>query len=149
MRGCTSAVLAMVSVLLASSPVLAEGYGVVYGIVLSGSKDTGSIDCSYDDLCIVRVPSLKLKFKLSVLRRVPKRAHVSVDGEAGCCLLEGAVWRLAVDPREKLLRLRLFVGRQARGLEYIENEYVGNLYLKFRFRDDPDSRGRSGLDGSL
>src|SRR5690349_8770629 len=31
MRGCTSAVLAMVSVLLASSPVLAEGYGVVYG----------------------------------------------------------------------------------------------------------------------
>ena len=149
MRRCTTAALAIVSVLLACSLVRAETYGVVYGIELRGSKDKGSIDCPYDELCIVRVPSLKLRFKLSVLRRAPERAHVSVDGEAGCCLLKGAVWRLAVDPREKLLRLRLFVGRQAKGLEYLENEYVGNLYLTFRLRNDPDSPGRSGLDGSL
>jgi len=83
------------------------------------------------------------KFDISVSRNDRDRALLSVDGDSGCCLLEGAVRTLAVDTLQSPLRLRLFVGRPARGLEFIENRYVGSLYLKFQFSRSLNNRGNT------
>jgi hypothetical protein len=112
---------------------LAEGYTVEFAVEVGDRQDGGSVKCQFDRLCIVTAEKLRLNFDVSVSRDDPDRALLNVDGDSGCCLLEGAVRTLAVETDQPRLRLRLFVGQPAKCLEFIENQYVGSLYLKFQF----------------
>ncbi|WJR76485.1 hypothetical protein [Bradyrhizobium sp. NP1] len=118
-----------------SAPALAEDYSIDYAIGLRGAEDTGSAVCQFGRRCTISVKTLKLKLGVWLLNN-RAQADLNMDGEANCCLFEGAVRRLSVQPQQELLRLRLFVGEEAKGLEFIQNEHVGRLYLKFHLRPD-------------
>jgi hypothetical protein len=131
---CTIA--AILAMLLTSSAALAQDYTVNFAINMRDHQDTGSAECRFGNRCAVRVDSLRLKFQVMIYRSSSDLAHVTLDGDSSCCLFEGAVSALTVDPRAPLKRHRLFVGQEAgdKSLVYIQNEHVGDLYLKFQFR---------------
>jgi hypothetical protein len=122
--------------LLFGGAALAQDYTVDFAIDMHGRADTGSVECRFGNHCAVRVDSLRLKFQVVIYRSSSDLAHVTLDDDSGCCLFQGAVSALTVDPRAPLKRHRLFVGQEAgdKSLVYIQNEHVGDLYLKFQFR---------------
>jgi hypothetical protein len=137
------AIAVILATLLTSHSAPADGYAVDFAVEVGGGQDGGSVKCQFDHLCIVTVEKLRLNFDVSVSRNDRDRALLNVDGNSGCCLLEGAVRTLAVDTLQSPLGLRLFVGRPARGLEFIENRYVGSLYLKFQFSRSLNKQGNT------
>lgn len=115
----------------------AESYRVDYAVKVQTGEATGSVICRYDQNCTVDLKTLQMKLAISILRDYRGRADLVLDGSNSCCLFDGATRRPSVNPRQPSLRLRLFTGEAARGLEYIENEPIGVLYLKFDL-DDAD-----------
>jgi len=140
------AIAVILATLLTSRSVQAEDCAVDFAVEVGDGQDGGSVKCRFDHLCIVTVERLRLNFDISVSRNDRDRALLNVDGDSGCCLLEGAVRTLAVDTQQSPQRLRLFAGRPARGLEFIENRYVGSLYLKFQFSRSLNNRGNTNGD---
>jgi hypothetical protein len=128
--------VAILVTLLSSGTARAEDYIVNFAINMHGRQDTGALECRFDDLCVTRVDSLRLRFKVEIYRGSLDRAYVNLDGHSGCCLFEGAVSTLIVVPDGPPRQHRLFVGQEAsdKSLVYIPNVHVGDLYLKFQFR---------------
>jgi len=133
--GSFSVVAAVLIFLAAGSSALADGYGIDDAVKTSAGSDTGTVECSFDERCAVTFDSLKLKLDVSVSHNDPARARLNLSGDTlDCCFFENAVSKFTVDARLSLIRQRLFKGQRARGLLYLQNEYVGDLYLRFHFR---------------
>ncbi|CCE11309.1 hypothetical protein BRAS3843_670012 [Bradyrhizobium sp. STM 3843] len=109
----------------------AESYRVDYAVKLQAGEATGSVNCHYDERCVVDLKTLQMKLSISILRNYRGRADLVLDGKNNCCLFDGATRRPSINPRQPGMRLRLFTGEAARGLEYVENEPIGLLYLRF------------------
>jgi hypothetical protein len=135
------AIAVILATFFVSRLALAESYIVDFAVEVGDRQDGGSVECQFDRLCTVTAEKLRLNFDVSVSRDDPDRALLNVDGDSGCCLLEGAVRTLAVETDQPRLRLRLFVGQPAKGLEFIENQYIGSLYLKFQFSGSLNKQG--------
>lgn len=113
----------------------AESYRVDYAVKVQAGEAAGSVTCRYDRRCIADLKTLQMRLAISIPRDYRGRADLVLDGKDSCCLFDGATRRPSVNPRQPSLRLRLFSGEAARGLEYIENEPIGVLYLKFDLGD--------------
>jgi hypothetical protein len=50
--------------------------------------------------------------------------------QADCCYFDGAQRSLKISPGGKLSQLPIYRGREAKGAVFIQNEYVGILYLR-------------------
>jgi hypothetical protein len=116
----------------------AESYRVDYAVKVQTGEATGSVTCRYDQRCIVDLETLQMRLAISISGHNQDRAQLVLDGKNSCCLFEGATRRPSLDLRRRSWRLRLFVGEEARGLEYIENEPVGLLNLKFDLGNSND-----------
>jgi hypothetical protein len=129
------AIAVVLAMLLISSGALAQDYAVDFAIDMHGRQDSGAVECRVGSRCAVRVDSLRLKFQVVIYRGRLDRAYVTLDGNSGCCLFEGAASTLSVVPEGSLRQHRLFVGQEAgdKSLVYIQNQHMGDLYLKFQF----------------
>jgi hypothetical protein len=115
----------------------ADDYSVDFAVESKVGSRSGSVYCQFDNSCQVTVDAPRLNFAILVRRHFSDSAHLMVDQRYdGCCLFEGAAWRITIDTRSRTLAMRIFAGYRAKGLEFIPNEPVGNLYLKFHFRGD-------------
>jgi hypothetical protein len=129
------ALAAVVAILLTSSNALGQGYIVNFAIDMHDRRETGAVECRVGSRCTVHLDSLRLRLQVVIYLGRLDRAHVTLDGDSGCCLFEGATSTLSLVPDEPLGRHRLFVGQEAsdKSLVYIQNQHVGDLYLKFQF----------------
>jgi hypothetical protein len=119
----------------------AESYRVEYVVKEPAGETAGAVTCSYGQRCIVDLTTLQMRLAISTSGHNQDRAQLVLDGKNSCCLFEGATRRPSLDLRRHNWHLRLFVGEEARGLEYIENEPIGVLNLKFDLgnSDDPEA----------
>jgi hypothetical protein len=124
---------ALAGVLTPSGASLADDYDVAFGVETKLGQDFGSARCHFDDVCSARMDSLGLIINISRFRDEPRRATVRLYGrDISCCYFAGAADSITADPHEAISRVPFFSGRSARGGLYIQNEYAGTLYLKFR-----------------
>jgi hypothetical protein len=126
----------------------AQSYRVAYAVKVRAGEASGTAACRNNRRCVVDLKSLRMRLAISMPGRYPDRADVVLDGEDGCCLFEGATRRPSVNPGQPPLHLRLFIGEASRGLEYVENEPVGALDLKFDLEAGRVSPGDSDRPGS-
>jgi len=117
---------------LASSSADAKDYRLDYGVEMRSESDGGSVVCPYGR-CIVKIESLKLALNISLFRGRGSGATIELEGEPGCCFFEGGGRSREVVPSAEVEKLRIFVGLPGRGLLYVRNQHVGNLYLRFHF----------------
>jgi hypothetical protein len=113
----------------------ADDYGVDFGVETQLGEDAGSLMCVFDQVCSAKIDSLGLRVTIDVFRSHPKNAYVYLYGrDLSCCYFADAARSITIDPHEPLSRVPFFSGRPAQGALFIQNEYAGTLYLRFRFR---------------
>lgn len=134
-RSLITAILALVGgILLSGSSVLAD-YSVDFGVETDAGKDASSLMCLFGQTCSATMELLGFRATIYIVRGDLGRASVHLyGGDFSCCYFDGATDPIFIDPRVKLSRLPFFKGPRARGGLYIQNERVGTLYLRFRFR---------------
>ncbi|MCP4618672.1 MAG: hypothetical protein GY844_19835 [Bradyrhizobium sp.] len=127
--------LAAIAMLTSGSSVFAGDYSVEIGVDGRAGKDAGTVECVLDDICTMRLDPFGLKVTVYVPSRERHTASVSMYGdEADCCYFDGAARSIVIVPGGKLSRLPIYLGRQAKGAFFIQNEHVGILYLRIHRR---------------
>ena len=127
--------LAAIAMSTSGSSVFAGDYSVELGVDSRAGKDAGTVECVLDDICTMRLEPFGLRVTVYVSSRERDLASVSMYGnEADCCYFDGAAASIVITPGDKLSRLPIFFGRQAKGAFFIQNERVGILYLRFHRR---------------
>jgi hypothetical protein len=92
------ALAAVVAILLTSSSALAQGYIVNFAIDMHDRRDTGAIECRVGSRCSVHVDTLRLRLRVVIYPGRLDSAYVTLDGNSGCCLFEGAASTLSLVP---------------------------------------------------
>ena len=128
-----SALCALTGVLTPSGASRADDYDVAIGVETKRGQDFGSVTCPFNEICSAGMKSLGLRVTIHRFQNKPRRASVRMHGrDISCCYFAGAADSITVDPQKPLSRVLFFSGEPARGGLYIENEYAGTLYLRFR-----------------
>ncbi len=124
----------LAGVFLLSSVEASAGDYTVYAFDAGDIDDAGKVTCKYKSFCIIKSEKLKLSIWLAFWDPNHRDVTVSVSGEKGrwgCCYFSDGVDRVKHNARDSLIRLYVYVGRPRIRNEFIINEPLGILYLKF------------------
>lgn len=128
---------------LPSGAVHAADYTVEIGADTRMGKDAGSLTCRYDSLCEGELKAVGLRLTVHLRRPPLGPASVSLSGDdLGCCYFGDGRDKISLDPREPLHRLPIFKGERERGGMVVQNEPVGELYLRFRLPKQNNDGGK-------
>ncbi|MGC4083117.1 MAG: hypothetical protein QM736_13660 [Vicinamibacterales bacterium] len=126
-------VFATIAIPSSANSLFAADYSVELGIDSHAGKDAGTAECVRDTLCSVQLEPLGLRVSVYLPSRERHTVSVSMDGnEVDCCFFDGAARSIEISPGSKLSQLLIYRGRQAKGAVFIQNEYVGILYLRIQ-----------------
>lgn len=119
-------------VLFGTTKAATTEYIVEYTIVAPHETDSSVVTCKNNDICEIKSDV----FHLSILLHVPwptqDEGIVRVYGKPGCCFFQDGTEALTINTSQSTIRLPIFVGRERRGLEILENIPLGVLYLNFK-----------------
>ena len=122
--------------LLSSTSASASDYKVAYAFDAGELNDAGKKeDCEYKTWCQITSEKLNLSITLSFWRPDHKEVTISVNGyKAGrpaCCYFADGVPTVRRNAKDSLVRLHVFEGHERIRNEFIQNAYLGTLYLRF------------------
>ena len=121
--------------LLSSAHASDGNFTVSYAFdALDGLNDLGKRICEYKSSCTIESEILKLSIELAFWDPNHRIVTISVSGERGrwgCCYFSDGVREVKRDVRDSVVRLYVYVGRPRIRNEFIQNEPLGILYLRF------------------
>lgn len=109
----------------------------VAAAVISALNEQGTKkDCRYDTLCEIELSKSDLSITFDLRRdRDRKDISVYVNGRGSrsfnCCTFGGGDQTFSRNFWEPLVRVPIYEGHRRRGNEYVQNLYLGVLYLQF------------------
>lgn len=125
-------VLTVVGPLLSGGVAQAADYSVEIGADSQMGKDASSLICRYGSFCDGELKALGLHVAVHLRHPPFGAASVRLSGrDLSCCYFEYGRDEISIDPREPLYRLPIFKGKKARGGMVVQNERVGDFYLRF------------------
>lgn len=126
-------ILFFLCLLASTSQSWAADYDVDFGVEVRGARDAGSLRCRFDQGCSTNIDALGLRLSIVVLPYDPGNAHIHLYGnDSSCCYFAGAADSKTIDVDGPLSRIPFYRGVPAQGALFIQNEYVGALYIRVR-----------------
>ena len=131
--GLGTVILSFLCLLASTSQPWADDYAIDFGVEVRGAEDTGSLRCRSNQGCGTNIDALGLRLSIILLPYDLGHAHIHLYGnDSSCCYFTGAKDSKTIDVDGKLSKIPFYRGVPARGALFIQNEYVGALYIRIR-----------------
>ena len=125
-------IFGMLMLVILNANAFAGDYTVAYALEIGDQTETGKAEnCEYVRQCELKTDTFGLSIFTFFIYPENRKAYVTVGGKKGCCYFTDGNESVSLDPRQPIPRIAIFEGHARVQNEFVQNNRLGTLYLRF------------------